>query len=233
MKKTFLAFGFIFSVVFAAHLEAKMRSETFNSGETLTAGKLFLNQVDTVSLYLSTDRVVYVPHLSKEMHLSVALTLLGTSFGADQNALQEFVTRHINTFNKTLMERLQYYTPSLAKEFDPEKDVDFSVRMGADKTTVATWSEGQWHWVKVPTGVEKGTAVKAAPVSAVPAEENVPSKKRCPALIGHKEEVAEPQVSEKVSEVVPPQAKEPTSEPQEIASELKPTVKLERAGVGQ
>ncbi|MDO8518956.1 MAG: hypothetical protein Q7T11_02190 [Deltaproteobacteria bacterium] len=186
--------------------EARMQTDTFNSGEQLTSGKLFLNQVDTVSLYLSTPKIVYVPRLTKEMQLKMTLTLLGNSFSGNKKGWQNLVLRHIKTFNKTLMERLEYYTPELAKQFNPETDVEFEIKTGADRDTVATWSQGQWHWVKA-SGVV-GAVVPVAAVATNTAEEPslsqpqteisseeqpAPAKKRCPAMIGgyKTEEVAE------------------------------------------
>ena len=160
-------------------LHAKMTPTTFNAGESLTSGKLFLNQVDTVSLYLSTEKIVYVPRLTQDLHLSVSLTLLSMSFGSDAAEMEKFVTRHIHVFNKTLKERLEFYAPQLAKEFDPNQDVDFVVKVGAEQKSVATWQGGEWKWIDA--------SKKQNSVAEVGSD-----KKKCPAMIGIKKEEETP-----------------------------------------
>jgi len=187
-----MIFILLFWVLFSAQgAEARMTSGTFNAGEKVTAGKLFLNQVDAVSLYLTTERVVYVPKLTSDLRLHVELTLLGMS-ADNQEALRSFVMRHVSTFNKTLRERLEYQTPALAKEFDPEKDVQFSIHVGTNKKKVATWAEGQWMWVARVKEAQAPRAEQAVPakiVSAQPVEEELVRgekknyAKKCPALM--------------------------------------------------
>lgn len=162
-------------------VQAKISDAAFHSSETVTAGKVFLNQVDTVSLYLSTERIVYVPRFTKERRLSVGLTLVGASFDSDRARMQKFVTRHINAFNKALQERLEFHVPQLAKEFHPKEDVDFVIKVGAEQKTVATWQGGKWKWVDPSFVPVSKISQKLAPVAQ---RENV--KKRCPALVGAK-----------------------------------------------
>lgn len=210
MKRSFLVvLSGILLAAFSAH--ARIQKETFNAGEQLTAGKLFLNQVDAVSLYLSTQRIVYVPHLTDEMKLDVNLTLLGDKLTANRDQMKNLVTRHIKTFNKTLMERLQYYTPQLAKEFKPMEDVSFVIKTGSEKETVATWKGGEWKWLTASVGTATPVAVQIKEVAApAPQKRGKDScKKKCPALIGggDEEEVTE-QPAEQPAEALPPQKPE-------------------------
>ncbi|MBI5299366.1 MAG: hypothetical protein HY877_03610 [Deltaproteobacteria bacterium] len=179
MKTFLIELVVVFFLGSVGLLHAKMTPATFNAGESLTSGKLFLNQVDTVSLYLSTERIVYVPRLTQDLHLSVSLTLLGMSFGSNTTEMEKFVVRHIQAFNKTLKERLEFYAPQLAKEFDPNQDVDFVVKVGADQKSVATWQGGEWKWID--------TSKKQASVVEVGSD-----KKKCPAMIGTKKEEGTP-----------------------------------------
>lgn len=171
MKKTFfLTFLLMPGLVFS-----QVRDKTFADAEPMTAGKLFLDQVDKVSLYLSTDRIVYTPRLEKEMKLKVTITLLGTVYQGPTQKLREFVLRHIGTFNKTLTERLEYYTPELAKEFDADRDVSFLIQVGADRHKIASFESERWMWL----------ARASAPQSRT---EGAPSacRQHCPALIKKK-----------------------------------------------
>ncbi len=146
--------------------EARIRKESMKESETMTAGKLFLNQVDTVCLYLSTERIFYVPKLKDNMRLEVTVTFL-------DEVDRDFVQRHARTFQKTLKERLEFYTPELAKEFDEQKDIAFTVQTGAEKRVLGRFEEGAWTWIG-----EEAPRVKKA-------EESLSDcKRKCPALIG-------------------------------------------------
>lgn len=182
MKKVIL--GMLAFISFTFPTEAKMSQKTFSSAETMTAGKLFLNQIDTVCLYLATERIVYTPHLDPEtLHLNMNLTLLDVNYQPVSDSLKNFVLRHIQTFNKTLKERLKFYTPELAKEFDAEMDVEFAIQVGPERKKVAHYKEGKWVWlaqgapasaVALPSEVQPKVEPAAIDVS--------PCKSKCPAL---------------------------------------------------
>ena len=237
MKKYFMICAAVFLISFS--VEARMQKETFNSGETLTAGKLFLNQVDAVSLYLSTQRIVYVPRLTEAMQLNVSLTLLGNAAATDRETLQKLVTRHINTFNKTLVDRLEYYTPQLAKEFKPMEDVTFVVQSGSEKETVATWKGGEWKWLAAGSAAPAATQTapqaepQVTPQEVVPQPEKKSCKKRCPALIGgdktDQEEVAPQPQTEEAPQI---EASPKPNASSEIPSQSN-TTDTPRYGVGQ
>lgn len=168
--------------------QAKISKSQFNSSETMTSGKLFMNQVDTVSLYLSTDHIVYAPRLTNDMHVRIALTLLGLSFNNDQKAVEDFVGRHVATFNKTLIERLEYFTPQIAKDFNPDNDIEFVIQVGDDQKPVGVWKAGKWTW-----GETKPEEVQ----QLLDTEGKTASKKKCPALVKTKtEETPAPAVVE-------------------------------------
>ncbi len=175
---------------------AKISKSEFKSSERLTAGQLFMNQVDIVSLYLSTDHVIYVPRLTPDRTVRITITFLGMNFGGDEKGLQDFATRHINTFNSTLQERLAYYTPELAKEFKPEEDLEFIIQVGEERKVVGAWTKGAWVWTS-EKGVEE--------VQKVLSEESKSTcRRKCPALIQKKEVKEAPKEDvQKVDEVPP------------------------------
>lgn len=197
MKK-YLWMALLPALLFApARVFARLQADAFDEKTELTAGQIFLNQVDTVALYLKTANVVYVPRLTGEKKLSVELVLLGRRPAATQEGIRELAMRHIRTFNKTLKERLEFYTPKLANDFDFKNDVAFRVVLGAKKETVARWENGEWRWVMPAT---------SALATARVAPENSPTskKEKCPALIKPKPkektpvaEVSTPAVEEK------------------------------------
>src|SRR3989344_3481780 len=140
LSKAFI--GLCVGLLLAQIATAKVSQRDFNSSQSVSAGKLFMSQVDIVSLYLSTDHVVYVPRLTDDLRIRVSMTLLGFSFGNDQAALEEFVTRHISTFNTTLSERLNYYTPAIGRTFSAKEDVEFNVQIGPERKPVGIWPGG-------------------------------------------------------------------------------------------
>lgn len=193
MKK-YLFIGLLAAVFFdPSKAFARLSAKAFNEKTSLTAGQLFLNQVDTVSLYLKTANVVYVPRLTEAKKLSVELVLLGRLSAGEQADIKSLAMRHIHTFNKTLKERLEFYTPKLAKDFDFKKDVTFRILVGAKKEPVALWQEGEWNWIKRVSSVAPKSAPKSAeaPLPGEPAAEK-DCKKKCPALLTHKSQ-SEPQ----------------------------------------
>lgn len=194
MKKTLAGVLLILSLGFGFASDAKVRKEVFKEGQTLTAGQLFLNQVDTVCLYLSTERVVYLPRLKNELELTVTLTLFDVAYDSQSEALRDFVMRNIKTFNKTLKERLEFYTPELAKEFDADSDVEFVVQVGADRTRVAHYAQKKWLWLGSQESVAPKPTVSRAPVVEEKPVDLTDCKRKCPALI-HRKAAPEPETS--------------------------------------
>ena len=75
MRTTKLLTGLVVGLLAANIAVAKVSQSDFNSSETVTAGKLFMSQIDIVSLYLSTDHVVYVPRLTDDLRIRISMTL--------------------------------------------------------------------------------------------------------------------------------------------------------------
>src|SRR3989338_927060 len=148
MKKIF----FLLLVLSLAPAHAKVRKETFKKAKPLTEGQLFLSQVDTICLYLTTPNVVYTPKLEENHQLKVTITFLDVSEESHSESLRVFTLRHIETFKKTLKERMEFYTPEMEKEFDFETDIEFFIQMGADRQRIARYSEGKWFWVESSGG---------------------------------------------------------------------------------
>lgn len=162
---------------------ARIQDKTFASGEAMTAGKLFLNQVDTVCLYLSTDRIVYEPRLQDDMTLDVTITLLEVADSRPSEPLRKFIMRHIKTFNKTMTERLEFYAPELAKEFNPQQDVRFLIQVGLARKKLASYQTGEWQWLQVASSAQPAKSKPVVPSQS--AKESPPvdtCKAQCPAL---------------------------------------------------
>lgn len=236
MKKSILVIS-LSLLVFAVSAEAKIQKKTFESNTTLTAGQLFLSQVDTISLYLTTQNVVYVPRLTKENQLQVDLVFLQRSL-AEKEGLQQFSVRHIQTFQKALKDRLELYTPELAKEFDVNQDIQFTIKVGRSGQSVALWRDGNWYWIK-GEAMANPPVPQGEPVSQVIQEQEIGCKARCPALISKKEkkikkkEQEVPQVSsesEKKEEKV--EKPEEVETETETSGETPPAAASPSAGIG-
>lgn len=182
MKKLNLVLIVALSLGFLGQAEAKIRKETLNSNEPMTAEKLFLNQVDTVCLYLATERIVYVPKLKEDMKLAVTITFLDVVEVSPSDKLRNFFLRYVHTFQKTLKERMGIYTPELAKEFDEKKDIAFTIQAGGEHRPVAQVAEGEWFWLE---------AAQSSNASGTPAASDAvcDCKRKCPAWKGAKEQV--------------------------------------------
>lgn len=186
----------VFSLGIVSSLEARISSESLKEGETLTGEKILLNQVDTVCLYLSTNTIIYVPKLTKEKKVNVTLTLLGSLGSQEQKSLENLLLRHIQTFNKTLKERLEFYAPKLAKELDPAQDIEFAIQAGTQKKLIATWKRGTLYW-SAPHEVSQARVVQTPePLKTEEAPQEEPTKKRCPALVGGKKSQETSQTTE-------------------------------------
>lgn len=175
---------FLLALSLTAALSAQV--QIFDEPEAMTAGKLFLDQVDKVSLYLSTDRIVYTPRLQEGAQLHMTITLLEFQAEPRSEALQDFILRHVGTFNKTLTERLKLYTPDLAREFNAKRDVSFLIQIGPDRQKIAAVQNGKWEWLKTKTAA--GTPTKRVRMVVRPASKPEISecKKNCPALLKKK-----------------------------------------------
>ncbi len=102
--------------------------------------------------------------------------------------------RHIETFKKTLKERMKFYIPDMAKEFDFEKDVEFFIQMGANRQRIARYTDGKWFWVEASG--EKRVYKEAKPQTGLSE-----CKKKCPAMIGSKLKTKKPPPVEQAAPV--------------------------------
>lgn len=127
----------------------------------ITEEAALLQQVDTVSLYLSSNKIAFAPRLAGGV-IEVETTVLAPELIAHRAKAKEFVTRTIGTFISVLKERLPIYAPDIAARFDPAKDIAFHVNSGTSRTPLGAWKGGAW---------EDAVAVapKAAPAAATPA----------------------------------------------------------------
>ncbi len=160
----------------AAPAAAELSQRDLDKRVTMTEKAALLQQVDTVSLYLSSERVKLAPRLTDAGVVDVEMTVLDPYLAADRARLRDFVVRNVTTFNDVLAERLPIYAPALAKEFDAKRDVRFRINRGAARVPVATWSGGQFAWVA-------GTAAPAADedLNTVRAMDAGPKGCDCPA----------------------------------------------------
>lgn len=195
MRKTVIFILLVSGVFVGGGAFARLDEKVLKEKASLTVEQVFLGQVDTVALYLSTPSIIYVPRFEAGKKLLVEIVFLNRSVAGQKEGLKKLAVRHIGTFNKALKERLEFYTPGLAKRFDPKKDVAFHVLAGGKKELAATWEEGEWFWAKMigpapSTKVESPKMRAVAPEAVVEVSEAPEEgcKKSCPAMRGAKKE---------------------------------------------
>lgn len=127
---------------------AKLKQADLDRRVYVTEKAALLAQVDTISLYLSSDRVVLAPRLTKQGVIEIETTVLAPDLIYDRGRLHDFVSRQIRTFVSVLKERLPVYAPALARSFDPATDIAFIVNASAARNPVARWEGGDWKWEK-------------------------------------------------------------------------------------
>lgn len=125
---------------------AEIKKSDLDKNVVMTEKAALLSQVDTVSLYLSSDRVAFAPTLSKGGVIEVEATVLGWDLVSNRDELYGFVSRLIATFISVLEERLPIYAPAIAKTFNSDTDIAFDINAGAARTPVAEWKAGKWEW---------------------------------------------------------------------------------------
>jgi len=142
------------SVVFLAFpVSAEIKKADLQKRVFLTEEAELLTQVDTISLYLSSDRVVFAPRLTKSGAVEVEATVLSPDLIADAGKMQSFISRLVDTFISVLNERLPIFAPMVARTFDSSKDIIFIVNAGAERKPVGVWKGGMWQ-VEQVAGVE-------------------------------------------------------------------------------
>lgn len=148
--KTFCLILVCLSVFLSQNLTAEIKKSELGKQVALTQEALLLQQVDTVSLYLSSDKVAFAPKLSGD-RIEVETTLLDPTLAQHAGETGSYVARLVDTFINVLKERLPSYAPSLAKSFDPKKDILFMVNSGAERLSVGTWRGGVWASANTPS----------------------------------------------------------------------------------
>ena len=163
--------------------EARIKKSDLKRKVVVTEEAALLSQVDTVSLYLSSERVAIAPRLTKKGIIEVEMTVLDPVLIGNRTRLHNFVSRLIDTFISVLEERLPIYAPAIAKSFDRDRDIVFVINEGATRRPVASWEGGSWTW-------EEGEMVPLAAGEPRPWESDInrvramePARKgcRCPA----------------------------------------------------
>jgi len=112
----------------------------------LTEKAALLSQIDAVSLYMTSSRVVFAPHLTGDNVIEVETTVLAPDLTGDGYRMKNLVTRQIDTFVSVLRERLPVYAPSVAESFDQKNDIRFIVNATSRRIPVATWDGRGWKW---------------------------------------------------------------------------------------
>jgi hypothetical protein len=163
--------------------EARIKKSDLNRKVVMTEEAALLSQVDTVSLYLSSERLAIAPRLTEKGVIEVEMTVLDPVLMGNRTRLHNYVSRLIGTFISVLEERLPIYAPAVAKNFNPDTDLKFIINEGAMRRPVASYSGGLWTW-------EEGQAIPLAAQEPMVPESDInrvramePARKpcRCPA----------------------------------------------------
>lgn len=131
--------------LFAIPSSAVIKKADLQKRNVLTEEAELLSQVDTISLYLSSDRIVFAPRLTKAGVIEVETTVLSRDLTANVGRLKSYVERIVDTFVSVLKERLPVYAPAVAKSFDSEKDIVFIVNAGVERRSVGCLKGGVWQ----------------------------------------------------------------------------------------
>lgn len=161
----FIILGFFSICLFVGTSFAEIKKEDLSKNVVLTEEAMLLSQVDTVSLYLTSDRAVFAPRLSNGI-VEIDMTVLASDLVSDSAKMKDYSSRIINTFISVLSERLPDFAPMIAKTFSPEKDIVFTISAGADKTPAGSWKSGKLEMgstdVKLPES-QANNAIEPSP----------------------------------------------------------------------
>lgn len=186
MKKISISLLLAVSVsAFFCLAHAELKSSDLGKQVVLTEKSALLGQIDTISLYLSSDRIALAPRLTKGGVIEVEATILAPELIKQEAMAKDFAVRIIHTFNSVLKERLPVYAPQVAKAFNSDKDVAFIVNAGVDRRPLGVWKNGGWvgdYVAEKPQIADNKTDAKVNEARAKEAEEtkNVePGRKGC------------------------------------------------------
>ena len=163
--------------------EARIKKSDLRRKVVMTEEAALLSQVDTVSLYLSSERVAIAPRLTKRGVIEVEMTVLDPALIGNRSRLHRYVSRLINTFTSVLEERLPIYAPAVAKNFNSDTDLEFIINEGPGRRPVASYSGGTWNWEEgqvIPIAAQE-PMVPESDINRVRAMEPVRRPCPCPA----------------------------------------------------
>lgn len=163
--------------------EARIKKSDLKRKVVMTEEAALLSQVDTVSLYLSSERVAIAPRLTKKGVIEVEMTVLDPALIGNRSRLRRYVSRLINTFTSVLEERLPIYAPAVAKNFNSDTDLEFIINEGPRRRPVASYSGGSWSWEEgqfIPIAAQE-PMVPESDINRVRAMEPTRKPCRCPA----------------------------------------------------
>jgi hypothetical protein len=165
---------------YALPTHAKIRQRDLNRRVVVTERAALLQQTDTVSLYLSSEKVALAPRLTKGGIVDVESTVLDRGLIANRHDMKAYVLRLAKTFISVLEERLPTYAPSVARKFNSRTDITFSVNEGTSTRSIAILSGGIWTWSAGMTPVALSNESKVNKVKALESEQkgcNCPARR--------------------------------------------------------
>lgn len=195
MKRTTLIIVTIaFASVLAFRASAEIRRQDLNRKIEVTEEQQLMNQVDIVSLYLTSEKAAWEPQLTYEGRIRVEITVLSRNLINNHNLLEDFISRQIDIFKRELSRRLHSSAPSVASHFNPDGDLVFIINEGANRHAVAEVQNGRWYWTakRNSAPAKASSSQKTSAVSSEAEEETsygtVKSRNscNCPALVGRK-----------------------------------------------
>lgn len=195
MKKIILIIVTIaFASALALQASADLRREDLNRKIEVTEEQQLMNQVDIVSLYLTSEKAAWEPQLTYDGRIRVEIAVLSQKLVNNHNLLEDFVSRQIAIFKRELSRRLHSSAPSVASRFNPDSDLVFVINEGPNRYTVAEVRNGQWYWTAKRSGAPAKASSSAKTVEDTGEAEETTSYNtvkrqnscNCPALVGRK-----------------------------------------------
>lgn len=211
--KAVLMSGMLVSVAITAR--AELSAEALGTPKTMTAKQILLQQIDTVSLYLQTENIVYLPQYRESESIQIKIFFLKKG-GKLSGDFRDFALRHVKAFQTGLKERLNIYTPELAQTFNGDTDLEFEIYAGTNRKLIAQVTKGSWISAKGvyvveadPQLTEKATPVDPEKVYEEESQEQEQEKPSCPAMVGNGKAKAK---KEEKSETPPKEEEVPQAE---------------------
>lgn len=143
-RSSLVVFAVIAIVLVSFGLSAEIKQSDLDKRVVLTEEAALLSQIDTVSLYLSSDKVKFAPRLTKDRIIEIEMTLLSPDIVSDKTRLKSYAERLAGTFVSVLKERLPNFAPAIAGKFNADKDISFVVNRGSERVPLGTLKGGAW-----------------------------------------------------------------------------------------